>query len=102
MKGNLLYLPNYLIIMKTIEKESKPACEIKRITKISYAHILLIKKTLLSLGWIIIKKNENKKEWSLTELGLKIVNKLNEMLDLMGLNFENYYMLKQKDKVRGR
>jgi len=84
-----IIIPDYLIVVKWLEKGGKCIMDLYKDLGISYKHLHAIKKFYVKNGWATIVKNGMRHDLYLTEKGHAIKNSVDELLTTMGYTEAN-------------
>ena len=95
----VITIPDFMIVMKTLDKVKKSAYTVQYETKITYCHIHKIKKAILHKGWITIEPSGVSKLMVLTEKGNQIVQAINYWLQILEISDEDLLMYRQRGKI---
>jgi predicted transcriptional regulator len=98
MKG--INIPDFLIVMKWLEKEGKCMSDLHDELGIAYKHLHELKKTFLELNWISIQKNKSRHDLYLTEKGRDIISVANRLFSTMGYSDLDIMNFIERGKIK--
>ena len=86
MQKNGIYIPDYMAILKLLEREKKTLSQIYAEAGITFCYIHFIKKELVSRGLITVEHIKGTSKYmTLTDKGRTFVRTINEQLVLLDI-----------------
>jgi len=96
----IMIVPDFMIVMRAMRKGMETLSEIHYKTKITYSHLCGVRKLLEDKQWIVCKKQGRKNLISLTDKGEEIVDVIEQLFEVLGINEENLMKFRAKTKER--
>lgn len=100
--GRIIYVPEFIVVLKALDKGPKTTMDIHRDWLLSYSYVGDIRKEFVKRGWVIISgKGRQSKFISLTGKGREVLNAAEKLLFQMDVDTSQinlYRMKKQRPK----
>lgn len=99
----VVYIPDYLAVICIYnENRNLSVNELHYLYKISYSSLHDMKKLFVEKGWVTIERSEGKHIVKITTSGEELVKKIYDLIDMLGINKEDFFSLKlgKKHKVK--
>lgn len=105
--NKIIYIPDFMYVLKVLSRGKKNSItQLAKDSNTSYTYVFDMIKEFLKKDFIFVKKIEKKKrkEISITEKGMKVVNIINALMEKLDISDEDLIQWKknikytQKDK----
>lgn len=98
-QGRVVTIPDFIVTLKFLENREMTNTDLHYETQITYSYLIIIKNHFLKRGWITSRRDGVRIYLRLTDKGKEIVEVINQLFSLIGIDKEHISEFRNKTKV---